>query len=191
MEWLRERCLSAKRARNSFAAENVIWFTLALMIGTLIAIAEYRLWLPCRVLSCFTLPGAKQTIIDCIGLSLSQTIYIPLLFLAGLHRTSYYYVSRVVAFAFWFWHGVDVWRFILAARLSSQSAWLFLILIVFWLLCLYRLMIRIHFIATAGVTMDPARCGMRPRSYLAAVFQYWGGILMLQILFYGLYIIVS
>ncbi|MBE6660595.1 MAG: hypothetical protein E7605_04245 [Ruminococcaceae bacterium] len=191
MEWLRERCISAKRARNSFAAETVVWFTLALMIGTLAALAEYRLWLPCRVLRWFELPGAEQTIFDCIGLLLSQTIFVPLLFLAGLHRTTYYYTSRVVAFLFWFWHGVDVWKYILAVRLSLQSGWLFLFLIACWLFCLYRLMIRIHFIATAGVTMGSSRCGMRPRSYLTAIFQGWGGILILQILFYGLYIMVS
>ncbi len=186
MEWLRERCISAKWARNSFAAETVVWFTLALMIGTLVALAEYRLWLPCRVLRWFELPGAEQTIFDCIGLLLSQTIFVPLLFLAGLHRTTYYYTSRVIGFSFWFWHGVDVWRFILAARLSARSGWLFLILIACWLFCLYRLMIRIYFIAAAGIAMEPSHCGIRPLAYLIAIFQYWGGILMLQMLFYRL-----
>lgn len=191
MEWLREQCISAKRARIGFAAENAVWFTLSLMIGTLISLAEYHTWLPCRVLLWFELPGAEQTIFDCIGLSLSQTIYVPLLFLAGLHRTTYYYTSRVIGFFFWFWHGVDIWRFELALRLSQRSGWLFPILIIGWLFCLYRLMMRIHFIATAGVTMDSARCGMHLRPYLVALLQCWGGILMLQMIFYGFYILIS
>ena len=189
MQPINARRVSSKQARNHFAVDALLWFFLALMLGSLVALAEFRAWLPCRILLWFDAPSASRTaIVSLIGLSLSQTIYVPLLFAAGLHSTSYYYTSRVISFGFWFWHGVDVWKYLLALREESWQRYLSVIPMIAVMLCMGWLMLRVHLIAAAGVAEKSAHYGKRPSAYFTDLLQYWGGTLMLQMAFYGLFI---
>lgn len=189
MEWIRTHQLSPGRARSRYVAYTALWFLLSLMLGTLIALAEYCAWLPCCVLLWFELPVTSHaTILDIIGLALSQTIYIPLLFLAGLSNTTYYYTSRVLYLIFWFLHGVDIWKYLLALHQDLWRYGLSVIPMAAVFLCTGGLVLRVHLIATAGVRRNSSHYGMYPAAYFANMLQCWGGILILQMAFYGLYI---
>ena len=77
MEWLREQCISAKRARTGFAAENAVWFTLALMIGTLISLAEYHLNDGFRWVDPSVVPTVKQKEYDAVRQAIETTHRMP------------------------------------------------------------------------------------------------------------------
>jgi hypothetical protein len=176
--------------RRRYFSVALIWFIMSVATGTLVALAEHYAWIPSVFSNVFPLPR-NVTVIRAVlafdGVLIGSTIVIPLLFFAGMHPVGYYYVSRVLISSFGFFQGVDVWHYLFALFQNANfKSWMLLLPVVF-LISIGVLTLRVHATVARGVRCKEKYDGIRPSIYCSKMIEYWGAMMILRALFYGMY----
>jgi hypothetical protein len=173
----------------------LLWFALGLSLGTLVALAENCAWLPRRVSLWFALPKDQASpLMSIIGLCISQTFCVPVLFFTGLHHVGYFYISRVILCTFWFLRGIDIWHFLFSLHQNHWQNLLALFPLVVLLIGMGYIILSVHRLATGGILShhdEAAFHALRPSTYMVKMVQFWGASLLLQALFYICFLWIS
>lgn len=184
-ERLDERYRTPHAVRRRYLWEWMLWLLLSLAIGATVALAEHCDWLPRRFSGFFALPPRAP--VPFMGALISQTISVPLLFLAGLHEASFYYISRLICLFFCFWRGVDLWRCLFAIKNATGHPHLLVAVLIILILCMMCLLLRAMLIATGGMQREQRLSGHSPSAYLTSLLEFWGAMILAQTAFYLLY----
>ena len=176
---------TAYASRRRYLWDFTLWLVVGLSIGATVALAEYCHWIPKRASDLFLLtPSGLSSL---LGLLISRSMAVPLLFLAGVHSVSFCYTSRLISLSFCFFYGMDVWKYLLRmkdAQRHSPAAIFFLCVITLCTLCL---MLRVVLVSAKGVRFKRHAYGTPVSVYLTSLFEYWGAMMLLQAGFYLIY----
>lgn len=176
--------------RRRYFSVALIWFIMSAAAGCLFALAEHYAWIPSVFSNVFPLPrnlSVARAVFSFNGALIGSTVVIPVLFFAGMHPIGYYYMSRVLISVFGFFQGLDIWHYLFALfQNTSFKSWL-LLLPLLWLMCMGALTMRVHATAARGICCKDKNIGIRPSVYFSKMIEYWGAIMILRALFYGMY----
>ena len=181
----------ACRSRQAFVWYTIWRFAVGLAVGTLIALAENADWLPTRLSRWIDFSSLSPLLcLSLVGPLLSQTIIAPLISIAGLYSMGYPYTSRILYTVFWMMRGMDMWNLLSAFSRNYWQPWLLLILSVAILCLIGAVMLRLHSVATTGVTsvLHRSAYGLKPTAYLFVSIRLWGALLILQAVFDLIYL---
>jgi hypothetical protein len=184
-ERLDERYHAPETVRRRYLWEWMLWLLLGLAIGATVALAEYCRWLPRHFSNFFAFP--PREFVPLMGALISQTISVPLLFLAGLHPASFYYTSRLICLFFCFWRGLDLWKCLFAMKNAPGYSNTLAVMLVMLILCMMCLLLRATLIATGGMRRGRRLPGQSPSAYFTSLFEFWGAMILAQTAFYLLY----
>ena len=178
-----------KKTRRRYFALALIRWIVFMAIGSLVVLAEHLAWIPSVFSNVFPLPN--QITFSLHGAVIGSTAIVPILFLIGLSPAWYYYASRILISVFGLFQGGDVWHYLLMLfRGPSHQRWMILLLIL-WILCVGCLVVRVHGMATRGIhNAEDSSLGVRPSLYYSKMIEYWGAMMILRALFYGMYVAV-
>ena len=173
------------QARRRYLWNWTFWLVVCLSLGATIALAEYRCWLPYRYLEFFSC--SPQSFTALIGLLLSRTFPVLLLFLAGLHPSSFFYTSHLIGLYFFFGLGVDLWRCLLFIKQTPHHSCAAICLIVALTLGMICQMLRAVSLATQGIRSKYHPAALAPGAYVTSLLENWGAMMLYYVGFYLIY----
>ncbi len=174
METVRQKAISRSHSARLYRIRCVLWLLLWLLLGSFVAYTEYAQWFPRLFSDLMRIDRMSSAV---LGACLTQTAAIPLVFVLGLHRSSYFHTSRTVCGCFGFLHGVELFNVGIAVR--SVAAFIpFVLLLIPVLLLMLNAVTR----AAQGTTV---RHGMGTPifSYCYHALRLWGALLIVQFIF--------
>ena len=175
METIYKETTPRAHSERLYRIHCVLFFAFGLLAGCCAAYAEYKEWLPKLFSGAVHIESLGSAM---LGACLTQTAALPLIFVCGLHRTSYFYTSRMLCVCFWFLQGVAFINICIALN-SIIASVLFLGLLILMSL----MMLRALFVAAQGVALRQRQTGMSFFSYCYHALRLWGALLIVQFSF--------
>lgn len=173
------------QARRRYLWHWTLWMVVGLSLGATIALAEFRCWLPRRYLELFSCSPHSFTAL--IGLLLARTFPVPLMFLAGLHPSSFFYTSHSIGLYFFFGLGVDLWRYLLIIKQTPPLSYAAICLLATLTLGMICQMLYAVSLATQGIRSKQRPAAFAPAAYFTSLLQCWGAMMLYYVGFYLIY----
>ena len=173
------------QARRRYLWHWTLWMVVGLSLGATIALAEFRCWLPFRYLELFS--GSPQSFTALLGLLLSRTFPIPLIFILGLHLSSFFYTSHMIGLCVFFYVGVDLWRYLLIINQTAHHSYAAICLLIVMTLGMICQMLHAVSIATQGVRNKHRPASLAPTAYITSLLESWGAMMLYYVGFYLTY----
>lgn len=177
-----------KQIRRRYFSSTLTRLVVFVSLGTLVALAEHLAFVPSVFSKVFPLPD--KVTLSLSGAFIGSTAMVPILFFIGMSPAWYYYASQILISAFGFFQGGDIWHYLFMLFQGPPARRWMILLLVLWILCVGCLVMRIHATATQGIYSKDDSIGIRPSRYFSKMIEYWGAMMILRALFYGMYVAV-
>ncbi len=190
--WLRIRNDSARITRLRYFSFVVLGYFSFFSMGLLLALAEYRQWIPCCLSDWFCMPSKEYPVsLSLLGLSFAQSVPIPLLFLAGLHFGGFHNTARLIDLAFWILRGIDTWKLLFVMFSKPQFPFISFCILLLVLSLTARALLMVRSVCVHGLRSKADGAAHTVSEYFSRLLYYWGNMLLLSLAFDLLYYFLS